>query len=61
MNWQTIWLAVLTLALVAHMIKDAAFAASLRRAFCAGVQAFAYRCRVQPEEGVRADRIPVRC
>ncbi len=23
-NWQTIWLAILTLALVAHMIKDAA-------------------------------------
>lgn len=23
MDWQTIWLAILTLALIAHMIKDA--------------------------------------
>ncbi len=42
-----------------HDASDPAFGRALREAAAAGVEVYAYRCHVTPEEIVIADRVPV--
>lgn len=47
-------------ALAPHRVADPDFAQALARARAAGVEAYAYRCRVEPEGITVLDEIPVR-
>ena len=47
-------------ALAAHRVADPDFAQALVRARAAGVEAYAYRCRVEPEGITVLDEIPVK-
>jgi sugar fermentation stimulation protein A len=46
-------------AVAPHDVADPQFGAALRQAVAAGVEAFAYRCRVTPQEITLSDRLPV--